>query len=234
MDTGHARSMATRNNFDKTASSDHNVYRTPYVNPFLVDRIDNVPTYQQPRNYMGGHSGQKYIEQTAEVQQRPNSSDFTVVNSGGAVGVAAHSNGLVREWYRQPNDPFRPHYDAARGLWVLSIRNLPGEFVFGIITRAARKIDRLQMEFTFSNGERRKFYLCHLCWSAGQSDIWIGYKNFVHQHIRRHHKHELCTPCRWCRQMIFNEQLSPHQRACQRRVHVDSEGVYPMRSLPDQ
>jgi len=242
MDTGHVRS--TRNKFEKTTITDHNVYRNPYVNPFVVQRVESVTNYQPTRNYLSGHNGQKYIDQSTlplqpppqDVQQRSSSSEFAVKNGtgGGIGGSTPHSNGLPREWYRKPNDPFRPHYDANRGQWVLSIRNLPGEYVYGIITRAARKQDRLQMEFTFSNGERRKFYLCHLCWSAGQNDIWIGYKNFVHQHIKRHHQHELCSPCRWCGQMIFNEQLSTHQRACQKRFHLDVEKQYPRRSLPDQ
>eukprot|EP00915_Cephaloidophora_sp_WS-2016_P005390 GHVH01007120.1.p1 GENE.GHVH01007120.1~~GHVH01007120.1.p1 ORF type:complete len:218 (+),score=6.35 GHVH01007120.1:292-945(+) len=118
-------------------------------------------------------------------------------------------------------DRYRPQYYAATGEWVLHVRSLPDELSVGVVTRAARKSERWQIEFTFSNGDVRKFYLCHLCLQQGEQDIWIGYKNFVHQHIPRHHAQEACQRCPICFHQVYMELLAIHVRTCKRKHRAD-------------
>uniref|UniRef100_A0A0K6S9Y5 Uncharacterized protein n=1 Tax=Chromera velia CCMP2878 TaxID=1169474 RepID=A0A0K6S9Y5_9ALVE len=111
-----------------------------------------------------------------------------------------------------------PYFEG--GEWYLNV-DTSGVPLKGVLTQAPKKKDRLVLEFTLPDGKPKKFYNCNFCREKGDV-AWVFHKNYVHQHIPRHHR-ERCIFCESCKQYIFNEIYELHVRTCEKRGRAKSQ-----------
>eukprot|EP01068_Selenidium_serpulae_P007662 Selendium_serpulae@DN4771_c0_g1_i3.p1 len=108
----------------------------------------------------------------------------------------------------------RPYFEGEYWWWQPD----SGSPARGICRRAPKKKNRLILEFSFNGGNKsKKYYRCELCFAERNVTEWVFHKNYVHQHIPRHHK-EHCDFCVHCRQLIYNEVYAIHVKTCCERV----------------
>eukprot|EP01066_Platyproteum_vivax_P008431 Platyproteum_vivax@DN3535_c0_g1_i5.p1 len=113
----------------------------------------------------------------------------------------------------------RPHIE--RGLKPFPDTQEPGKWylehdnnvLFAFEKPAVKRRNRVVLDFSIAAKSDKKFYLCEYCVAAGEH-VWVFHKNYVHQHIPRHHK-EQCTFCHSCAQLILNELYNTHVKNCQ-------------------
>lgn len=108
----------------------------------------------------------------------------------------------------------RPYFHD--GSWWWQPDN--GPVTRGLCRPAPKKKDRLILEFVGPGGKKlKKYYRCEICFAERNRTEWVFHKNYVHQHIPRHHK-EQCEFCSHCNQSIYKEIYGIHIKNCSGRV----------------
>eukprot|EP00923_Selenidium_pygospionis_P003337 GHVN01005301.1.p1 GENE.GHVN01005301.1~~GHVN01005301.1.p1 ORF type:complete len:1039 (-),score=392.80 GHVN01005301.1:164-3280(-) len=145
----------------------------------------------------------------------------TFQSSNAAVGaMVLHSQGGQGEIPADAKDRQKPYYHD--GGWWMEPEN--GEPIQGVVRPAPKKTDRLILEFpTGQRGRGKKYYRCEICYSERGRTEWVFHKNYVHQHIPRHHR-DHCEFCTFCQQSIYREIFKVHVKNCSGRVSRQVNG----------
>lgn len=107
------------------------------------------------------------------------------------------------------------------GGWCLNVMDSCGQarVLHGHVKLATRRRDRFVLEFrseanTTGKSWDKKFYLCEYCQRSGAL-TWIYYRNYVAQHIPRHHPDQ-CQQCENCDRAVYAPLMVSHAKLCSR------------------